>query len=87
MFLLSRGQQGDADVQLPNLSEWHLAAETGVVPDDDVVDLDPQRKDAQRHLSQLHRPVEPLLQLGLDLPAILVDVNQVRKCKDKRRRR
>jgi hypothetical protein len=44
--------------------------------------LNPQGENAQRHLSELYRPVEALLQLGLYLTAILVDVNQMRKCKE-----
>ena len=41
-------------------------------------------KIAKRHLSQLHGTVEPLLQLGLDLPAVLVDVDQVRQRQQQR---
>ena len=53
----------------------------GVVADDDVFDFHPKGKNAQLHLSQLYGTIEPLLQLGLYLPTILVDVNQVEECK------
>src|SRR5208282_3104472 len=77
-----QGKQLDADIELPDLSEGHLAVETGVVPNGDVFHLYPEGENAQGHVSELDWPVEPLLQLGLYLTAILVDVNQVRKGKE-----
>lgn len=62
-----------------DLGKGKGAVITGVLANDDVVRLNPQRKHAQRKLTQLHRAVEPLLQLCLDLPTVLIDINNVRK--------
>ena len=77
--LAEQGQQLDADVQLADLCKRHIAVETGVLADVDVIHFHPEGENAQRHRSQLHRTIEPVLQLGLDLPAVLVDVDEVRQ--------
>ncbi len=76
---LSSGNRLHADVEFTDLGEWHIVVETGIVPNDDVIHIHPDRENPERHLSQLYGTVEPLLQLGLNLSAILVDIDEVRQ--------